>query len=118
MSVEIINGYKLKCLNCDYIWETRYNKIPAKCPSCNTLIYKSNNYEIVTKFIHHELTEEEKIEMKNLISLWILLFILFIPAIFIIGFLFSLFLFVGIYYSFKFRKRLKEGFKDLFRNTK
>lgn len=37
--------FKLKCLKCGYIWNTKYDKIPARCPSCNNMIYGTNNYE-------------------------------------------------------------------------
>lgn len=40
--------FKLKCLKCGYIWNTKYSKIPAICPSCKCKIFNSSNYENIT----------------------------------------------------------------------
>jgi len=48
--------YHLKCLNCDYIWETKYAKIPANCPSCKSKIHNSSNYQIVQYVVQQEMT--------------------------------------------------------------
>ena len=32
----------IKCLNCDYTWKPKNDKIPAKCPNCNGKIYSTN----------------------------------------------------------------------------
>ena len=42
--------FQLKCLKCEYTWDTKYPKIPAKCPSCNSKIYGSANYEIIKEY--------------------------------------------------------------------
>ena len=40
--------YKLQCGYCSYIWETRYPRIPAQCPSCNRKIY-SGRYTVLAR---------------------------------------------------------------------
>ena len=45
-----VTGYRLKCLNCNYTWDTKYAKIPARCPSCNRNIYNSDNYEVLNTY--------------------------------------------------------------------
>ena len=41
--------YRLQCGWCDYIWETRYPRIPSQCPACNKKIYTSGNYTVLTR---------------------------------------------------------------------
>ena len=43
----------MKCLVCGHNWDTRYNKIPARCPSCHSKIYGTTNYKAseITCFI-------------------------------------------------------------------
>ena len=36
--------HDLQCHKCNYVWRTKYNKIPAKCPSCGKKIFGTNNY--------------------------------------------------------------------------
>ena len=48
---EKTTGYQLKCLGCDYVWDTKYPRIPAKCPSCQSNIYKEDNYEVLTRYV-------------------------------------------------------------------
>jgi len=40
--------YELQCGWCDYVWETRYPRIPAQCPSCNRKIY-SGSYTVLRR---------------------------------------------------------------------
>ncbi|PIZ50561.1 hypothetical protein COY27_06790 [Candidatus Woesearchaeota archaeon CG_4_10_14_0_2_um_filter_33_13] len=46
-----ITGYQLKCDLCEYVWDTKYPRIPAKCPSCHSSIFNSNNYSILTEYV-------------------------------------------------------------------
>lgn len=41
--------YKLECGRCEYVWVTRYPRIPAQCPSCSYKIYQTGNYEIISE---------------------------------------------------------------------
>jgi len=41
--------YELQCGWCDYVWETRYPRIPAQCPACNRRIHYSGNYTVLRR---------------------------------------------------------------------
>jgi len=46
-----ITRYQLKCNKCYYIWDTKYNRIPAKCPSCGTIIYGNiTKYSVLKEY--------------------------------------------------------------------
>ena len=51
MPNEITDGYKIECLSCGYVWDTKYSQISAKCPSCNSRIYGTGNYTVHTRYI-------------------------------------------------------------------
>jgi len=39
--------YRILCKNCGYKWSTKYNHIPAICPSCRKKIYGTQNFQII-----------------------------------------------------------------------
>lgn len=45
-----IKRYQLKCKNCSYYWDTKYAKIPARCPSCGGKIFGTYNYEVLKEY--------------------------------------------------------------------
>ncbi len=45
--MSIATRFKLRCNNCNYVWDTKYNRIPAKCPSCGTRIYGTSKYTLL-----------------------------------------------------------------------
>ncbi|MBI3032472.1 hypothetical protein HYY69_03285 [Candidatus Woesearchaeota archaeon] len=82
MPIETITGYKLVCNLCSYVWETRYSKIPASCPSCKNKIHNTNNYKILTQFIHKENTPEETMKLTMLsviifLGIWVIFGLIF-----------------------------------------
>jgi uncharacterized protein len=48
---EKIKYYELKCSNCNYVWNTKYSRIPASCPSCKQSIHNTSNYKILKRII-------------------------------------------------------------------
>lgn len=42
--------YQLKCNKCGYYWDTKYAKIPARCPACGGKIFGTNNYSILKEY--------------------------------------------------------------------
>lgn len=42
--------FQLSCNKCNYIWDTKYNRIPAKCPSCGTRIYGTSRYTVLAEY--------------------------------------------------------------------
>ena len=97
MPIEVVDRYKIQCLRCNYVWETKYPRIPAKCPSCKDNIHNTVNYNLITQYIHHEKTEEEKKLSSIRYGIVTLLVILFFVLWFKIGFLASLMLCIIIY---------------------
>ena len=53
---ETLTGYKIRCNNCYYDWDTRGAKIPAQCPSCHNSIHYSGNYSILTRYVRSKNT--------------------------------------------------------------
>ena len=94
MPVEVTDRYKLECLSCNYVWETKYPRISVSCPSCHNKIFNSDNYKLITRFIHEEKTEEEKKETKTIAII--------ILAIFIVGWIvtFCIHIVLGFIMSF------------------
>src|SRR3989338_5766061 len=78
MPNEITDGYKIECLSCSYVWNTKYSQISAKCPSCSSRIYGTGNYTVHTRYIHYEKTEEEKERTRRTVGMSILGFFIFI----------------------------------------
>jgi hypothetical protein len=37
-------GIKLGCRNCGYVWITKSNHIPSRCPHCQNFIFGTTNY--------------------------------------------------------------------------
>ena len=45
-------GYQVQCNRCGYAWDTKYARVPAKCPSCAGSIYNNPaNYTLVTRYL-------------------------------------------------------------------
>src|SRR3989338_7684448 len=85
MPNEMTDGYQIECLSCGYVWDTKYPQISAKCPSCNSRIYGTGNYTILTQHVHYELTEKEREEREKrivkIVIIAILGFFIFISLI-------------------------------------
>ena len=97
MPIEVVDRYKIECLSCGYIWETRYPKVPAGCPSCHAKIHNTGNYNLITRYIHYEKTDREKRQFGVMAIVAMILFFVFFWLWFKIGFLISLFLCIIVY---------------------
>ena len=44
--------YQIRCNQCGYVWDTKYARIPAKCPACARSIHNNaSNYTVLTRYI-------------------------------------------------------------------
>ena len=119
MPNEITDGYQIECLLCSYVWKTKYSQISAKCPSCNSRIYGTENYTVHTRYIHYEKTEEEKKRTRRTISLTLLGFMFFIS--FMANWIFGLFLFSALWilvFYFGYREPKETKIENKLKNEK
>ena len=49
----VIDRYLVGCLHCNYIWETRYPRVPAICPCCKKSIFLDENHRIIKEIGHN-----------------------------------------------------------------